>query len=260
MRTPRADGARASARRSPALPAAAPRRRRAPRAPMQTARTRNCRTPSCARAAMRGEFRERSGNVRKTRDARRAAGHCGHNPRKRHLFSPTACRVSIPAPRKSPRSTPIGGTMTRPSSGGSETGVEPLADAARERGLADDEERHVGAERQRRSRARSARATAERPRAVERQQHRGRVRAAAAQPAAQRNALVDRDVDAERAARRACSARAARTARSSRRRDAGHSRVRRIAPSARTVSVIVSPRSSATNSVSSSGSRRRAAR
>ena len=64
-------------------------------------------------------------DVRKLARRRPAAGRSGHNPRKRRPFSPTASFVSIPAPRRSTRSTRATRRhdQARPSSGGSDTGV-----------------------------------------------------------------------------------------------------------------------------------------
>ena len=215
-RTPRADGARASGRRSPAMPGgrAASAARAAcfgcKRREHATARSRHPRV-----RRMRAQCRERSGDVRESAHARRLADRCGHNPRKRRLFSPTACCVSIPARRKSSavaHARPAG-TTSAIQHGGSDTGVSTLADAARERGL----RRRRRTERRRRASrpiaASRARGRRELPQPVEREQHARRVGAAAAQPAAQRNALGRRAMSTpqRRAASPSCSARAART-------------------------------------------------
>ena len=79
---------------------------------------------------------------------------------------------------------------------------EPLADAFDEGVAPADEERHVGAERSADASA-AARAASQAPEAVQREQRRRRVGAAAAHAGARGHALVDRDVGAERRAARA---------------------------------------------------------
>jgi hypothetical protein len=86
---------------------------------------------------------------------------------------------------------------------------------------------------------------AEAPEAIEGEQRRRGVRAAAAEPGAPRDVLVDRDVDPERVPEAACSARAARRLRSS----AGSAAAmswRRSSPSPRGSTWIVSHQSIST--------------
>ena len=68
-------------------------------------------------------------------------------------------RVSIPAQRRSRRSAPRpAGATTHAQRGGNDTAVRRFADAARERRRAEDEKRHVGAEREPDAHQRRARA------------------------------------------------------------------------------------------------------
>ena len=205
--------------------AAAPPAPRAPAARTRTARTRSRPIRSSARAA--ACLRKRLPARRRCPDTgppRPAAGRSGHNPRKRRPFSPTASfRVNSGAAkidggrhgdRRNARRDPQRRQRHR---------RQPLADAARDRRRA---------ERRRTARRRRARAPIRDERARGKPEPHSRlsasstdrgVGAAAAQPAAQRDPLVDVDVDAAAACRSPrCSARAARTARSSSAGNAGH--------------------------------------
>ena len=125
----------------------------------------------------------------------RPRGHCAHNPRKRRLFSPTASCVSIRAPRRFRRC----GTRHR-----REREREPSTAAARpasarrrcraRRAFSPPTKNGTSAPSARaRCAASSARGRCEIPQPIEREQHARGVGAAAAQPAAERNALVDDD-------------------------------------------------------------------
>ena len=106
----------------------------------------------------------------------------------------------------------------------------------------------------------AARVQSSAPQAVEREQHRRRVGAAAAQPAAQRNPLVDRRCRRRgRHAGRRCSARAARTARSASAATPGRSRRARRSRRRRGARASACRRSRARPSATRAcGSRRRA--
>ena len=113
----------------------------------------------------------------------RPRDHCGHNPRKRRLFSPTASCVSIPAPRRFRRSAPPPAETRAPRKTVAARPATALADAARERIFAADEKRNVGAQARCKAQQFGAR-QCELPQAIQREQHARGVGAAAAQPAA----------------------------------------------------------------------------
>ena len=104
----RADVARVYGRDTPSICGAgsAAITRRARRARLRTRRTRTRPSRSSAPAGPgRDSAASACAHRRESRTRRRLRDRCGRNPRKRRLFSPTASNVSIPAPRRSPRST-----------------------------------------------------------------------------------------------------------------------------------------------------------
>ncbi len=184
------------------------------------------------------EHCERRGDVRKSCNGDRlqvipaiTLGKDVHFRRRRR-------RVSIPAPRRSPPSAPrpaarcTHGPQRRQRHRG-----QPLADAARERRRAEQEERHVGAQREADAHQRLAR-QAEPHRRLSASSTRRRVGAAAAQAAALRDPLGRRRCRRRSRSRSPAAARAPRAPRGRPRpgRRAGRS-CARSAPSSRRASV-----------------------
>ena len=180
-----------------------------------------------------------------------AADRSGHNPRKRRsIFADAVSRVNSGAAKIDAVPTENGGHDYRYPQRRQRYRNQALADAARERGSGAEKKGNVGAQRETDPHEVRARQTCA-PELVEREQHRRGVGTAPAQPPAQWNALGHSNVDALRPTGRRLRAVAARTTRSSCGATPFNSVVRAIAPSSRQVSVIMSPTSSATSSVSS---------
>ena len=155
-----------------------------------------------------------------------------------------------------------GGTSTRYQAGGSTSARQPLADAFGEGVLAEDEERHVGAELQRQG-LQLARAPGRAPQPVQHDQRGGRIRAAAAQAAADRQVLLQREVGAPAACRSAALQQPAPRARTDLSSGAtpGSGSWRRISPSLRAANAdTVAAVDEAEHASAAGGSRRRAGR
>ena len=232
-----ASGCRASVRATkPRCPARAPRPPRAPPVPTQMPRTRNLPIPSCARDANARRVPRAQWRRRESAQARRVEGRSGHNPRKRFLFSPTACFVSIPAQRKSTRSRSRSAARRARSS--SAAASPAPARSPMPRAIAGCGCRKNGTSAPRRGRCPRDRA---RGRRVSQRRLRPSSTDAASElppprPPPSGMRLMTRDVGARAASAVAsCSARAARTTRSSSGATPGRSGVRRIAPSSRAV-------------------------